>query len=73
MSVTKKGFRTLSYCLIIMAFFFSFSFPAFCLGDSILSHMGLPAWSEQGFHLTILYSMAFLFATIVLLHKQAFQ
>lgn len=69
MSVPKKGIHILSYCLIIMAFFFSFSFPAFCLGDSILSHMGLPAWSEQGFHITILYSVAFLFTAIYLLKR----
>lgn len=73
MDIPKKGIRILSVLLILMAFFFSFSFPAFCLGDSMLQHMGLPAWSEQGFHITILYSVAFLFAAILLLYKRASQ
>lgn len=73
MCIPKKGLRILAVFLILLAFFFSFSFLKICLGDVFLHYMGLPAWSEQGFHITILYSVAFLFAAIVLLHKRASQ
>ncbi len=71
MCISKKGFRVLAVFLILIAFFFSFSFSEFCLGDTILHYMGLPTWSTQGFHITILYSVAFLFAAILLLNKRA--
>jgi len=41
---------------------------AFCLGDTVLNHIGLKAWSNgnSGSHLAIIYSLIFFIPALVL-------
>ena len=64
----KIGAGSISLLLIIFAIIWSFSFglEGFCLGDSILSFLGAPAWSNgnSGTHYTIFYSLIFLLPAV---------
>ena len=69
----KIGFGTVSFLLVIFAIVWSFSFGlnGFCLGDTVLSFLGLPAWSNSnsGTHYTIFYSLIFLLPAVPLSFK----
>ena len=69
----KIGFGTVSFLLVIFAIVWSFSFGlnGFCLGDMVLSFLGLPAWSNgnSGTHYTIFYSLIFLLPAVPLSFK----
>lgn len=61
----KLGFGTLSLLLFAFGSLSMTTFKnGFCLGDSILGSLGLCAWSG-GFHLTLLYCLAFFIIAIV--------
>lgn len=64
----KIGVGSISLLLIIFAIIWSFSFglDGFCLGDTILSFWGIPAWSNgnSGTHYTIFYSLIFLLPAV---------
>lgn len=69
----KIGFGTVSFLLVIFAIVWSFSFGlnGFCLGDTILSFLGMPAWSNgnSGTHYTIFYSLIFLLPAVLIYFK----
>ena len=69
----KIGFGTVSFLLVIFAIVWSFSFGlnGFCLGDMVLSFLGMPAWSNgnSGSHYTIFYSLIFLLPAVPLSFK----
>lgn len=69
----KIGFGTASFLLVIFAILWSFSFGlnGFCLGDMVLSFLGLPAWSNgnSGTHYTIFYSLIFLLPAVPISFK----
>lgn len=60
----KIGVGTSSILLVAFAYIWSFSFglKGFCLGDTILTFLGIPAWSNgnSGTHYTIFYAIIFL-------------
>ena len=60
----KIGVGTISFLLVAFAILWSFNFGlnGFCLGDTVLSLLGMPAWSNgnSGTHYTIFYSLIFL-------------
>ena len=64
----KIGFGTVSFLLVIFAIIWSFTvgLNGFCLGDIILSFLGMPAWSNgnSGTHYTIFYSLIFLLPAV---------
>lgn len=55
----------IAWTLIIIGFLFCGSIRDFCIGDQILWHIGLPAWSNRaessGIHYTIYYALIFFF------------
>ena len=69
----KIGFGTVSFLLVIFAIVWSFSFGlnGFCLGDMVLSFLGMPAWSNgnSGSHYTIFYSLIFLVPAVPISFK----
>ena len=69
----KIGFGTVSFLLVILAIVWSFSFGlnGFCLGDTVLSFLGMPAWSNgnSGSHYTIFYSLIFLVPAVPISFK----
>lgn len=69
--VKKVVIRCVSVFLMVFAVIFSFTFRSlglmtwengFCLGDEILTGLGLKAWSNgvHGTHYTVLYSLGML-------------
>ena len=64
----KTGVGSISFLLVAFAIVWSFSFGlnGFCLGDTILSFLGMPAWSNgnSGTHYTIFYSLIFLLPAV---------
>lgn len=68
-----KKFGMVSFLLVIFAILWSFSFGlnGFCLGDTILSFLGMPAWSNgnSGTHYTIFYSLIFLVPALLISFK----
>ena len=69
----KIGFGTASFLLDLFAILWSFSFGlnGFCLGDTILTFLGMPAWSNgnSGTHYTIFYSLIFLLPAVPISFK----
>ena len=69
----KIGVGTISFLLVVFAIIWSFSFGlnGFCLGDTVLSFLGIPAWSNgnSGFHYTIFYSLIFLLLAVPISFK----
>lgn len=57
----KAGLGSLSLLLFILGVLFCWSFKDRCYGDIILNYLGFMAWSNgnNGFHVTILYSLFF--------------
>lgn len=65
-AATKWVLRCFSIVLMVFAFFFSYTWPGgYCLGDSCLSGIGLPSWSNgsHGTHYTVLYSLGIIFCS----------
>ena len=69
----KIGCGTIAFLLVTFAILWSFSFGlnGFCLGDTILTFLGMPAWSNgnSGTHYTIFYSLIFLLPAVPLSFK----
>ena len=69
----KIGCGTIAFLLVTFAILWSFSFGlnGFCLGDTILSFLGMPAWSNgnSGTHYTIFYSLIFLVPAVLISFK----
>ena len=69
----KIGCGTIAFLLVTFAILWSFSFGlnGFCLGDTILSFLGMPAWSNgnSGTHYTIFYSLIFLLPAVFISFK----
>ena len=59
MKKNKIGIGSLSLLLFIVGCLFSFTFNDICIGDNILTYVGLKAWSNgnSGNHYTIFYSL----------------
>lgn len=69
----KIGVGTIAFLLVTFAILWSFSFGInrFCLGDTVLSFLGMPAWSNgnSGTHYTIFYSLIFLLPAVPISFK----
>ncbi|MBA4687748.1 MAG: hypothetical protein H2184_11390 [Candidatus Galacturonibacter soehngenii] len=68
----KLGKGSMSFVLFVLAVIWSVNIKRqFCLGDSILNTLGLPAWSNgnSGSHYTIIYSLLFLIPSIIVGYK----
>ena len=69
----KIGCGTIAFLLVTFAILWSFSFGlnGFCLGDTILTFLGMPAWSNgnSGTHYTIFYSLIFLVPAVLISFK----
>ncbi len=70
---TKKpwGVGSLSLLLVLAAILWSANIGDVCLGDRVLTAMGLPAWSQGtiGIHYTVMYAFAFLIPAFALRMK----
>lgn len=69
----KIGIGSISLLLVIIAFFWAFEIMGLCLGDSILTTLNIPTWSNSanasGTHYTVFYTFIFLIPTLVLAIK----
>ena len=65
------GLGTLSLLLTAMGIAWGFTFNDMCIGDIVLSFIGLKAWSNgnTGIHYTIWYSLIFLIPAFLLGQK----
>ena len=68
MRKNKIGIGSLSLLLFIVGCLFSFTFNDICIGDNILTYIGLKAWSNgnSGNHYTIFYSLLFFIPSLIL-------
>lgn len=68
MKKKKIGMGSISLLLFIMGFLFAFTFNNVCVGDNILTYIGLKAWSNgnQGTHYTIFYSLLFFIPSLII-------
>lgn len=66
----RIGIGSISLLLIIIAFFWTVEIMGFCLGDSILSTLNIPTWSNNvnasGTHYTVFYTFIFLVPALVI-------
>lgn len=71
MKKKKIGIGSLSLLLFIVGCLFSFTFNNLHIGDSILTYIGLKAWSNgnSGTHHTIFYSLLFFIPSLILGYK----
>lgn len=71
MKKNKIGIGSLSLLLCIIGFLFSFTFNDICIGDNILTSIGLKAWSNgnSGTHYTLFYSLLFFIPSVILGYK----
>ena len=69
----KIGIGSISLLLVIIAFFWAFEIMGLCLGDSILTNLNIPTWSNSanasGTHYTVFYTFIFLIPALVLAIK----
>lgn len=68
----KLGMGSMSLLLFALGVIWSANINRqFCLGDSILNAIGLPAWSNgnSGSHYTIIYALIFLIPSIIVGYK----
>ena len=60
----KIGIGSISLLLVIIAFFWAFEIMGLCLGDSILTTLNIPTWSNSanasGTHYPVFYTFIFL-------------
>ena len=71
MKKNKIGIGSLSLLLFIVGCLFSFTFNDICIGDNILTYIGLKAWSNgnSGNHYTIFYSLLFFIPSLIFGYK----
>ena len=71
MKKNKIGIGSLSLLLCIIGFLFSFTFNDICIGDNILTSIGLKAWSNgnSGTQYTLFYSLLFFIPSVILGYK----
>lgn len=71
MSKKKIGIGSISLLLFIIGYLFSFTFNGICIGDNILTYIGLKAWSSgnSGTHYTVLYSLVFFIPSLIIGYK----
>ena len=66
----KIGIGSISLLLVIIAFFWAFEIMGLCLGDSILTTLNIPTWSNSanasGTHYTVFYTFIFLIPALIL-------
>ena len=69
----KVGIGSLSLGLALLAFAWGFEIMGFCLGDSVLTTLNIPIWSNaanaSGTHYTVFYSLLFAIPAIPLAFK----
>ena len=69
----KIGIGSISLLLVIIAFFWAFEIMGLCLGDSILTTLNIPTWSNSanasGTHYTVFNTFIFLIPALVLAIK----
>ena len=72
METRKIGIGSISLLLFVVGFLFSFTLKnSICVGDNILSNIGLKPWSNgsQGTHYTIFYSLLFFIPALIIGYK----
>ena len=71
MKKNKIGIGSLSLLLFIVGCLFAFTFNDICIGDNILTYIGLKAWSNgnDGIHYTMFYSLLFFIPASILGYK----
>ncbi len=71
MKKKKFGIGSISLLLFIIGFLFTFTFNNICIGDNILTYLGLKAWSNgnNGIHYTIFYSLLFFVPSLIIGYK----
>lgn len=66
----KIGIGSISLLLVLIAFFWAFEIYGICLGDAVLSHLGIPTWSNDanasGTHYTVFYTFIFLIPALII-------
>lgn len=66
----KLGIGSISFVLAVLAFLWAFEIMGFCLGDSVLTTLNIPTWSNSanagGTHYTVFYSLVFLIPALLL-------
>ena len=67
----KIGIGSISLLLFIIGFLFAFKFNNICIGDTILTYIGLKAWSNinSGIHYTVFYSLLFFIPSLIIGYK----
>ena len=64
------GIGSLSFVLALLAFVWGFEIMGFCLGDSVLSTLNIPTWSNSidtsETHYTVFYSLLFAIPAVLL-------
>ena len=67
----KIGIGSISLLLFIMGYLFTFRFNNVCIGDNILTYLGLKPWSNgnSGIHYTVFYSLLFFIPSLIIGYK----
>lgn len=69
----KLGIGSMSLVLVVIAFVWSYEIFGVCVGDSILTTLNIPTWSDSanasGIHYTVFYALVFLIPALVLAIK----
>ena len=67
------GIGSLSFALALLAFIWGFEIMGFCLGDSVLTTLNIPTWSNSanasGTHYTVFYSLLFAIPAVLIALK----
>ena len=71
MKEKKFEIGSISLVLFIIGILFTFTFNDICIGDNILTYIGLKAWSKGniGVHYTTFYSLGFFIASLIISYK----
>lgn len=69
----KLGIGSISLALVVISFVWTYEIYGICVGDSILSMLSIPTWSNSenasGIHYTVFYSLIFLIPALILAIK----
>ena len=67
----KIGAGSISMLLVVLALIWSCNFQDFCIGDLVLTYLGLPAWSEGSLriHYTVFWALLLYIPAFFLGHR----
>lgn len=67
----KLGTGSISLIFVMLALLWSCNIRGFCIGDFVLNHLGLPAWSEgtSGMHYTVFWGLPLYITAFLLGHR----